>query len=187
MTKIERLCKKYSEFISTPWNMEVAAAQRVIFCIYDETDERKLRARIGEFETETERLGHDWAIFDLTDTFSTWLSDSHYKQKYFEKPELISTTMPSYLAFLKKKFTEFLKVQGICENTVVALMGVGSLFGFLKVKQIVESFAPLIEGRLLVFFPGTYTRENNNHRLLDAYDDWDYLAFTITADDKGIE
>ena len=37
-------------------------------------------------------------------------------------------------------------------------------------------------GRLLVFFPGSY--ENNNYRLLDGYDGWNYLAVPITAD-KG--
>jgi len=36
-----------------------------------------------------------------------------------------------------------------------------------------------IRGRLLVFFPGEY--ENNNYRLLDARDGWNYLAVPITA------
>jgi len=64
-------------------------------------------------------------------------------------------------------------------NTVVALKGVGSLFGFLKVKDVVDKLAPLVSGRLLVFFPGTY--ENNNYRLLDGYDGWNYLAVPITG------
>ena len=38
----------------------------------------------------------------------------------------------------------------------------------------------LVAGRLLIFFPGSY--ENNNYRLLDAYDGWNYLAVPITAD-----
>jgi hypothetical protein len=33
---------------------------------------------------------------------------------------------------------------------------------------------------LLVLFPGTY--ENNNYRLLDGYDGWNYLATSITTD-----
>ena len=63
---------------------------------------------------------------------------------------------------------------------VVGIQGVGSLFGFLKVKDVVDKFAPKIAGRLLVFFPGSY--ENNNYRLLDGYDGWNYLAVPITAD-----
>ena len=63
---------------------------------------------------------------------------------------------------------------------MVALKGVGSLFGLLKVKEVVDKFAPLLRGRLLVFFPGSY--ENTNYRLLDGYDGWNYLAGPITAD-----
>ena len=182
MNKIEKLCRSYGKFIAVPWRSDAAAAQRVIFCVYNEDDERKIRARIGEFETETQRIGHGWAVFDLTDTFAVWLSGQRYRQSYFKKPELISTLMPNYLAFIKKEFEKFLEAQEVSENTVVALMGVGSLFGFLKVKEVVDTLAPLVEGRLLVFFPGTY--ENNDYRLLDGYDGWNYLAVTITSNDK---
>lgn len=68
----------------------------------------------------------------------------------------------------------------IDEDTVVAINGVGSLFGFQKVKDVVDKFAPMVKGRLLIFFPGSY--ENNNYRLLDGYDGWNYLAVPITAD-----
>ena len=47
MNKVDKLCRNYSEFIATPWRSDVAAAQRVIFCVYDEEDERKLRAKSG--------------------------------------------------------------------------------------------------------------------------------------------
>jgi len=46
-----------------------------------------------------------------------------------------------------------------------------------------ESIAPLVKGRLVVFFPGTY--ENNNYRLLDGYDGWSYLAIPITSDNES--
>ena len=65
-------------------------------------------------------------------------------------------------------------------NSVVAINGVGSIFGFLKVKEVVDKLAPLVTGRLLVFFPGSY--ENNNYRLLDGYDGWNYLAVPLSAD-----
>ena len=47
-------------------------------------------------------------------------------------------------------------------------------------REVVDDIAPLVTGRLLIFFPGAY--ENNNYRLLDAYDGWNYLAVPITAD-----
>jgi hypothetical protein len=40
----------------------------------------------------------------------------------------------------------------------------------------------LVNGRMLVFFPGEV--DGNNYRLLGAKDGWNYLATPITAD-KG--
>jgi hypothetical protein len=45
---------------------------------------------------------------------------------------------------------------------------------------MVDAFAPLVKGRLLVFFPGSF--DDNNYRLLNSYDGWNYLAVPITAD-----
>jgi len=179
MSKIKRLTQSYGRFIAVPWQ-DVAAPQRVIFCVYNEDDELQLRAKIDEFEIVTRQAKHEWAVFDLTDTFATWLDSQRYKKSYFKKPHLISTLLPQYLGFIKKEFDCFIQTWKINENTVVALKGVGSLFGFLKVKEVVDTLAPLVKGRLLVFFPGTY--ENNNYRLLDGYDGWNYLAVTITSD-----
>ena len=54
------------------------------------------------------------------------------------------------------------------------------IFGLLKVKEVVDRLAPHITGRLVVLFPGSF--ENNNYRLLDGYDGWNYLATPITPD-----
>jgi hypothetical protein len=40
-----------------------------------------------------------------------------------------------------------------------------------------------IQGRLVVFFPGQF--ERNNYRLLDARDGWNYLAVPITLHGEG--
>jgi len=39
----------------------------------------------------------------------------------------------------------------------------------------------LLEGRLLVFFPGEHHPENHTYRLLDARDGWNYLAVPLLA------
>jgi hypothetical protein len=108
-----------------------------------------------------------------------WLANQRYAKSYFKKPELLSTLLPKYLDFITQEFENFLQAEAVNDNTVVALKGVGSLFGFIKVKEVVDKFAPLVKGRLLVFFPGSH--ENNNYRLLDGYDGWNYLAVSITA------
>lgn len=179
MSKIERLLNNYRRHISIPWQ-EVAPAQRVIFCIYHERHERRLRAKIDEFEIATVQAGYKWALFDFTGLFADWLAGQRYAEKYFQQPHLLPALQPNFLSYIEEQFQDFLENTAADDNTVVALKGVGSLFGFLKVKEVVDRLAPLISGRLLVFFPGTY--ENNNYRLLDAYDGWDYLSVSITAD-----
>lgn len=180
MSKLKRLLQSFERFIRTPWRDDVAAAQRVVFCVYDPAEERSLRAKIEEFELASRAAGHTWHRFDLTDTFAHWLGAQRYASKYFEKPDLLDTLLPKYLDFLAQKFAAFIAEAGAGDDSVVAVSGVGSLFGLCRVKDVVDAFAPRVRGRLLVFFPGSF--ENNNYRLLDGYDGWNYLAVPITAD-----
>lgn len=180
MSRVRRLIQSYSRHISVPWRDDVAAAQRVIFCVYNENEERWLRARVDELEIVTRQADHDWALFDLTNSFAGWLSTQRYAKSYFKKPHLLSTVLPKYLDYIVSEFELFLDENGVNENAVVTIQGVASLFGFLKVKDVVDKLAPKVQGRLLVLFPGSY--ENNNYRLLDGYDGWNYLALPITAD-----
>ena len=179
MSRIDQLIAVYTRFIAVPWRDDAAPAQRVVFAVYEEADELRLRLKIPEFELATREAGHNWCLFDLTDTFATWLSAEKYAQAYFEEPELLATLLPSYQDHLVDRFTAFIAERKADENTVVTLSGVGSLFGFLKVRDLVERLSPLVSGRLLVLFPGTC--DNNNYRLLDGYDGWNYLAVTLTA------
>ena len=180
MSKIKRLIRSYGNYIAVPWKEDAAAAQRVVFCVYNEIEERALRAKVGEFELATRDAGHDWALFDLTDTFAIWLSSQKYAQSYFQKPGLLPMLLPKYLEYIVTEFETFLQKNRVDSRNVVALQGVGSLFGFLKVKEVIDRLAPMVKGRLLVFFPGSC--DNNNYRLLDGYDGWNYLAVPITAD-----
>ncbi len=180
VSKVKRLIESYCKYISVPWRGDAAAAQRVIFCIYNESDELRLRAHIDEFEITTSQAGHEWILFDMTDTFANWLGGQRYANNYFQKPELLPTLLPKYLQYITKEFEVFINKHECTDNSVVALKGVGSLFGFVKVKEVVERLAPMVKGRLLVFFPGSY--EDNNYRLLNGYDGWNYLAVPITAD-----
>ena len=180
MSKIKRLLAAYSKFINIPWRDAAAPAQRVIFCVYNGSDESRLRAKIGEFELATREAGHEWHLFDLTDSFAEWMSGQRYAASYYKQPHLLAPLLPKYLTHISRLFSAFLEETSAGENSVVALQGVGSLFGFLKVKDVVDELAPMVTGRLVVFFPGTF--ENNNYRLLDAYDGWNYLAVPITAD-----
>lgn len=180
MSKIRQLLQNYSSYISLPWREDIASAQRVICCIYKESDELALRAKIDEFELETEKAGHSWALYDLTDSFAHWLCEQPYAEKFFAKPQFLFSLLPRYRSYLASTFKTFLQERAVGSNHVVALKGVGSLFGFVMIRELINDFAPMVSGRLLLFFPGSY--ENNNYRLLDGYDGWNYHAVPITAD-----
>jgi len=178
MNRLEALLDSYSNFIAIPWREGVAPAQRVIFCLYRKEDECVIRARIGEFEIATRQAHHEWILFDLTDSFGEWLAAQYYAEKYFEKPELLNGLYHRYKEYIAETFQSFIEQHKAGPNHVVALMGVGELFGFSKVNEIVDVLSPMVKGRLVVFFPGSY--ENNNYRFFDAYDGWNYLAVPIT-------
>jgi hypothetical protein len=179
MSRIKRLIESYGKHIAVPWR-DVAAAQRVIFCVYNETDELRIRAKIDEFELATRKAEHDWYIYDLTNTFADWISQQRYAKSYFDRPEVLNTVLTKYLDYIDDQVSNFLIDNDVSENTVFALQGVGSLFGFVRVKELVERIAPKVKGRLVVLFPGKY--EGDKYRLLDGYDGWNYLAIAITPD-----
>src|SRR5690554_3606472 len=168
MSNVKRLIDFYGRFIALPWRDDAAAAQRVVFCVYPETEELRLRANLGEFELVTRQNGH------------VWMAEQKYAKGYFRSPAKLATVIHRYLDWLEARFTAELSNQGAGNNHVVTLYGVGSLFGLLKVKEVVDRLAPHVNGRLSVLFPGSF--ENNNYRLLDGYDGWNYLATPITAD-----
>lgn len=182
MSRLHDLIKAYSKFISLPWQKEIAASQRVIMCVYDEQDELKFRAIKDEFAIATNQSNHNWVEYDLTDIFPKWLMSNPNAQKCFVKPYLFPSLLHTFRNFIVNDFQNFINNHSVDPNSVVALTGVGTLFGFIKVKEMLEAISPLVKGRLVVFFPGSY--ENNNYRLLDAYDGWNYLAVPITADNR---
>ena len=179
MSKIKSLLKSYEHLIQTPWQKNISPEQRVIFCVYNENDERALRIQIDEFKYTTESSSHPWIQFDLTDTFAKWLCKDKYAEEIFRDTDELKIH-PFYLDYLKENFYNFIEEKKAGEEYVIAVNGVASLFSLLKVKQVVMEFAPLVKGRLLVFFPGSYS--DNNYRLLDSYDGWGYLAIPIIGD-----
>lgn len=178
-SRIARLVQNFERHASIPWPANVAGPQRVWFAVYDKTDERRVRAKLGEFALACGRAGHGWTLLDLTDAFPEWLAAHEYRDAYFENPEALEVTMGDFLAHLADRVRHALTASD--ERTVVALAGVGALFPFAKTSALVKEVEKDIRGRLLVFFPGTH--ENNVYRLLDARDGWNYMAVPITPDD----
>lgn len=182
MSNLDSLLENYQTLMDTPWRKDAPPMERVWFCVYNEKDELALRAKLEEFELATIKYSKEWLQYNLTDDFALWLSTHPYAEEYFKRPMLIGTVMSGYKAYLVTKITEYIQKRNANQDTVLALYGLGSLYGLLKAKELIEKIAPSVKGRLLAFFPGSY--ENNNYRLLDGYDGWTYLAIPITADKK---
>jgi hypothetical protein len=185
MTRIDLLKKNYQRLCEYSWDRNVSGAQRVWVAVYDKEDERKLRLRLGLFEEATAQAGRKWAAIDLTNAFAAWMckpENSDYSESYFESPDLLDdAVLDDFKQSVVSQVCLTLANLPDAEETVLALHGIASLFGFLKVSEFLPMVEGDIRGRLLVFFPGTY--EQNNYRLLDARDGWNYHAVPITASD----
>lgn len=188
MNRIDLLKKNYQRLCEFSWDRNVAGAQRVWIAVYDKEDERKLRLRLGLFEEVTLQSGHKWVAIDVTDSFASWLSDSPYArfaESYFQSTSRLGAgPLAAFLKFLSARLAAELASPHVREDTVVALFGVASLFGFVHVSDLLPLLEAHIRGRLLIFFPGVY--EQNNYRLLDARDGWNYLAVPITASEAEV-
>jgi hypothetical protein len=180
MTRIEDIAESFGRHIATPWQRTVAGAQRVVMVIYDKELERTLRARKLAFETATRQAGHDWREIDLADAFAQWMAADDYRDEYFASPEDLQLKLEAeFPAFVADRARAVLRQPDVTENSVVAILGAGSLFGLTRISQVLRMIEGDIKGRVIVFFPGHF--ERNNYRLLDARDGWNYLAVPITA------
>ncbi len=177
--RLSRLLTSYSNFISIPWMGGLADEQRVIFAVYHKEDELKLRARVEEFRLATLHAGHEWLQLDATQLFPEWMAGQKYREDYFEYPDDLRSKYKTFTSDSVEKFAAQIG-QHADANTLVALVGCGTLFGFSSVSDFVKQLSGHIPGRLLVFFPGEYI--DNGYRLLDARDGWGYQATAITAD-----
>ena len=172
--------RAYERFVGAEWVRSVAPQERIWFALYEPRDERRLRLRIGAFEEATIRAGHGWLACDLTDEFARWMASQEYRESYFESPEdLTEDLLDDFAERLAGSVRSVLSLPEADEKSIVAIYGVGSLFGLARVSLLLEKIAHQVRGRLLVFFPGEH--DNGNYRLLDARDGWNYLAIPITA------
>ena len=184
MSRIDQIADQYERHISAPWQRNLPGAQRIVFVVYHKEDERKLAAKLKDFENRTLAAGHPWLEVDFTNAFPNWMKDEAYPEEYFESPELLEDKLRAdsiygFTAFCVARLRAVLTSESTTDQTVVAVHGVGALFGFTTLHAILEKVQADVRGRVVVFFPGSY--EQNIYRLLDARDGWNYLATPIAS------
>jgi hypothetical protein len=182
MAEINLLLRAYESHVTTPWRDGLSGSERVWFLVYSPANERRLRHRIDEFAIATRDAALGWHHVDLTDAFPQWIATQRHAEGYFKRPEGVPENrfVETVAANLRTK----LQVAG--ERDVVAICGVGSLFGLTPLSTILKLVEESIRGRLLVCFPGTYERDFHRYRLLGAGEGWSYLAAPILAQREAI-
>jgi Domain of unknown function (DUF1788) len=181
VSRVDDLIANYRRFVGLPWPSGLAPAQRVWMAVYSPNEERRLRLHLPEFETATVEAGFSWAPVDVSNAFEGWMAGHEYRDAYFTNPKLMA---PELVGFFEELVADVRSriTAATSPKTIVALIGAGSLYGLgdhVKVSALIESVQDVVEGRMLVFFPGEV--EGNNYRLLGARDGWNYLATLITA------
>lgn len=180
MALIDDLADEYEQHISAPWQRNLAGAQRIIFVVYPKEDERRLRIKLKEFEHRTRLAGHGWREIDLTNAFPEWMTAEEYREEYFRHPEDLALKYDSeFSESCVERLRHVLQTLEMADNSVVAVLGVGGLYGFTRLHYVLQKVESQIRGRMVVFFPGSY--DQNTYRLLDAREGWNYLAIPITA------
>lgn len=180
MSRIDDLADKFEAHIAAPWPKNVSGAQRVIFIVYPKEDERRLRVKIKEFEQRTKIANHSWKEVDFTAFFAEWMAKDEYREEYFQHPEDLQLKLDGeFTAACVDHLRSVLSNPAVDGKTVVAIYGVGSLYGFTRLHSILQKVENDIKGRLVIFFPGSY--EQNVYRLLDARNTWNYLAIPIVS------
>ena len=179
MSKIEDLLKTYERYVRLPWDPGLAGPQKVWFAEYDPGQERRLRPRVPAFEAATTAAGHAWRLVDITNAFAEWMADHEYKEAYFEQPDDLGMALADFAEAVAEQVRGALEHPDADEDTVVAVLGLASLFGLTRASDLIASVDSDIRGRLLVFFPGQH--HGHNWRLLDARDGWNYHAVPISG------
>jgi hypothetical protein len=179
-SKIDQLISAFESVVNEPWSKSLSGQERIWFLVYDPAEQRKVDLRIGDFETTTLKAQKRWASISLKNCFPLWMSNHDYKEEYFNEPEsLVDQLEAEFKQFaIDFMIAEFEKLK-TDENTLIAVRDISSIFGFNRISDIISGCSYYFKGRLLLFFPGEY--DKNQYRLLDARDGWNYLARPITA------
>ncbi|WP_035610956.1 BREX protein BrxB domain-containing protein [Haloferula sp. BvORR071] len=176
MSAIDRLLANYTRQVRLPWSPNAAGKQRVWFAVYPPSEERRVRARMPQFEEVTLGAGHDWIPVDLTALLPEFLSTHKYREEIFKKPQHLK-------AGTQLEVRAATMVDAACAhsdaNSVVVITGLASLFDFMRVSSLIDRVEDSVRGRLLVMFPGEF--QGTLYRFMDARDGFNYMATPITS------
>lgn len=180
MSRISDLVDAYEAELSLTWRDNVSGGERVWMLAYAPDLERQMRHALPNLELVTAQSGRGWRELDSTDEFGRWLSSHRYAEAFYEEPtDLTQSILDQFETTLAAHIRQTLEAAPA--NAVVALVGIGSIFPFLRASSVIKSVDSAVTGRLLVLFPGSHDPESHSFRLLDARDGFNYRARVIDS------
>ena len=133
MSRIQQLAKLYGQHIATAWQRTIAGSQRVIMIVYDKELERDIMAHKSEFEIVTKQANHNWFEVEVASTFAEWIAAADYSEAYFESPDDLQLKLEAeFTPFVAARIRSVLERDDVTQSSVVAVSGVGALFGFFR-------------------------------------------------------
>ena len=183
MTQIEALIEVYSRQVTHPWDPLAAPEEKVWFCVYDPSDERRLLRRMDEFALATERAGLGWLLIDISQIFDEWFNSHPHHERICMNPTKLKTAEQMFLDHIIQKLSDQWDRES--GSKIIALSGTSSLFGIIRLSKVIEEIVKKlpIAGRLLVFFPGSH--HGYCYQFMNDHDGWNYRAFPIEVKDEG--
>jgi hypothetical protein len=183
MSAIDRLLFNYSRQVRLPWSANMSGKQRVWFAVYPPAEERRVRARLPQFEALTLEASHGWTTVDLTRVLPEFLAAHKYRESIFQSPQYLKAGNELEVR-AGARVNEACRREEADGRSVVAVTGLASLFDFMRVSSLIERVEDRVLGRLLIFFPGEYA--GNVYRFMDARDGFNYMAVPITSTESFI-
>ena len=178
MNIIDRVLTNYARRVRLPWDVNTSGKQRVWFAVYPLSEERRVRARLPQFEALTLEANRGWVTVDLTRLLPEWFGAHEYREAIFQEPDQFSANSEIETVAVQR-VREACKQDLANDSAVVAVTGLSSLFDYMRVASLIESVEDSVRGQLLVFFPGEYA--DNVYRFMDARDGFNYMAVPITS------
>lgn len=177
---IDKLLFAFETVLKQPWATNLSGKEKVWFLVYDPSEQRKVDFRYNDFLTIIAKANKKAVEISLKKVFAVWMATHEYKEEYFNDPDCLQDQLElNFKDYTVNFCLEELNKQGSDNNTVIILKDVSALYGFVRLSLVIDGLSNYINGRMLVFFPGEY--EKNQYRLLGARDGWNYLARPILA------
>lgn len=181
MSRVSELTDAYKAELGLLWRDNLSGAERLWMLVYPPEIERQVRSQIPEIGVRTITAGRRWDVIDISDDLGRWVAEHEYADAFYEDPDDLT---PAVVDLFTAELASRLRVRltQADEQTVVALVGVASLFPFVRASGLIEALDDAVRGRLLVLFPGRHDPDTHSFRLLDARDGFNYRARVITPE-----